>query len=456
MVLVPQFYSVMKFKNKHKNHQKTNSPRNKSPLRKLSRDDDQIPSQIKSPIFQEFQQLEKLDEEKTTVATLTTREVQAIQAVKSPIFDVPRDLNSDIPERDRGHLDASDLNLGDFNNDKNSDPIEQNEYEDNPAKGDDPSDFGDANGDLSPTEIRKGKGQNWENIKVESDEELLQFTRNKNFFELPNPGFIYHNKLPKCGSTTMHAILGVLARWNNFRYLKLEPSLVKFFDGEKMSKLINTLLERKKVEKPFFIFKHHYFFNASAYGLETPTWINVIRDPLTWFESNFYFKRFGWERQPGSRRREDQDLTIDQCVAKNHEDCRRVKWKYNQFLCGNAPVCTGHSEAEKKKASEIAKLNIAKNFYLVGILEQFIDTLHLFEKVMPKYYDRAIEALNSEGVQHTINMTKTQHKTPMSEESRHYFRTGPLRYESDVYEFAKKIFNERLEQANIEKYVKPT
>ena len=45
----------------------------------------------------------------------------------------------------------------------------------------------------------------------------------------------------------MHAILGVLARWNNFRYLKLEPSLVKFFDGEKMSKLINTLLERKKV-----------------------------------------------------------------------------------------------------------------------------------------------------------------------------------------------------------------
>ena len=46
----------------------------------------------------------------------------------------------------------------------------------------------------------------------------------------------------------------------------------------------------------------------------------------------------------------DQDLTIDQCVAKNHEDCRRVKWKYNQFLCGNAPVCTGHSEAEKKKA----------------------------------------------------------------------------------------------------------
>ena len=45
----------------------------------------------------------------------------------------------------------------------------------------------------------------------------------------------------------MHAMLGVLAKWNQFRYLKLEPSLVKFFDGEKMSKLIITLQERKKV-----------------------------------------------------------------------------------------------------------------------------------------------------------------------------------------------------------------
>ena len=122
--------------------------------------------------------------------------------------------------------------------------------------------------------------------------------------------------------------------------------------------------------------------------------------------------------------------------SKGHEDCKRVKWKYNQFLCGNAPVCTGHSEADKKKASEVAKLNIAKNFFIVGILEQFIDTLHLFEKLMPKYYDRwyfsallflkytfrAVEALNSETVQHTINMTKTQHKTPMNDASRAYFR----------------------------------
>merc|ERR1712176_838221 len=169
----------------------------------------------------------------------------------------------------------------------------------------------------------------------------------------------------------------------------------------------------------------------------------------SWFESNFYFKRFGWERQPGSRRRDDQDLTIDKCVETGHEYCKRVKWKYNQFLCGNAPVCTGHSDSDKRKASEIAKMNIAKNFFLVGILEQFIDTLHLFEKLMPNYYSRAVEALNGDTVQHTINMTKTQHKTPMNDESRAYFRSGPLKYEADVYAFAKQVFNEYLDRAEV-------
>ena len=35
------------------------------------------------------------------------------------------------------------------------------------------------------------------------------------------------------------------------------------------------------------------------------------------------------------------------------------------------------------------------------------------------------------------------------------FRMGPLKYEADVYEFAKKVFNEYVDRAGIERYVKP-
>jgi len=165
--------------------------------------------------------------------------------------------------------------------------------------------------------------------EVTNNDELLKTSRQRDIFSLPNEEFVYHNKLPKCGSTTMHAILKVVSKWNNFRYVKLEPSLVKFYDGEGMSSFINNLLSDNGISKPFFIFKHHYYFNTTEYGLETPTWINVIRDPLSWFESSFYFKRFGWEQQPGARSRGDQNLTIDECVKQQHSDCARVKWKYN-------------------------------------------------------------------------------------------------------------------------------
>lgn len=425
-VLVPQFYSVMNFNSKSKRHNK------------------------KSPHSEHLHFGSPVDEpEKDAESTYDNYDPdKAMQELKAIWDEFPKSP-VETPEpavRERGKL-------AEIMNEEKTEEIEivksepDVEYQEVPLK---------------TTEEPKVKeaivkvDEKWLNIEVGTNEELFEMSRKRDLFEIPNPDFIYHNKLPKCGSTTMHAVLGVLSRWNNFRYLKLEPSLVKFFDGEKMAGLINTLLEREKLTRPFFIFKHHYYFNATQYGLETPTWINVIRDPLTWFESNFYFKRFGWERQPGSRRREDQDLTIDECVKTNHEDCQRVKWKYNQFLCGNAPVCTGHADVEKRKASELAKLNIANNFYLIGILEQFIDTLHLFEKLMPKFYSRAVEAMESDVVQRTINATKTQHKTPMSDESKHYFRTGPLRYETDVYEFAKAIFNEKMKKAEVETYVKPS
>lgn len=42
------------------------------------------------------------------------------------------------------------------------------------------------------------------------------------------------------------------------------------------------------------VMKHHYFFNFTEYGMEAPTWINVMREPISWFESRYWFKQNGW------------------------------------------------------------------------------------------------------------------------------------------------------------------
>ena len=69
------------------------------------------------------------------------------------------------------------------------------------------------------------------------------------------------------------------------------------------------------------------------------------------------------------------------------------------------------------------------DFFLVGILEQFDDTLKLFEKLIPKFFKGAPHALVSEQVQGTTNLTKTKDKIRMSPESRQYLASGPLKYE---------------------------
>lgn len=51
-------------------------------------------------------------------------------------------------------------------------------------------------------------------------------------------------------------------------------------------------------------------------------------------------------------------------------------------LCQTARLST----VGMQRAVLIAKRNVATRFYMVGILEQFEQTLKLFEKMMPKYY----------------------------------------------------------------------
>ena len=46
-------------------------------------------------------------------------------------------------------------------------------------------------------------------------------------FQPPNPDFIFHNKLPKSGSSTMNQIFTVLSEWNKFHHFKLNGNAMR-------------------------------------------------------------------------------------------------------------------------------------------------------------------------------------------------------------------------------------
>ncbi|CAG5104678.1 Oidioi.mRNA.OKI2018_I69.chr1.g1445.t1.cds [Oikopleura dioica] len=279
---------------------------------------------------------------------------------------------------------------------------------------------------------------------------------------IPNEQFIFHNKLPKAGSSTMNNILIMLGRKNRFNYRKLNPHNLEG-DGLTAEGPLVNFVKNNVTSWPFLLLKHHLPMDFEKYNIQQPTYINVIRDPADWFQSHYYFERFGWTRKEDDRgsfngSEEDKQRTIDQCVEQKNDQCMDpITWKYIEFFCGNAFPCNSRSGKEEvtKQAMMKAMHNIEHNFFAVGVLEQFDDTLKLFEKMLPRFFTGATEVYHSDRIAEKRAATKTVGAVPMNNATRHFFATGPLRYEYQLYAFTRQLFNERLKRAGIQSVASP-
>ena len=298
-----------------------------------------------------------------------------------------------------------------------------------------------------------------------------------------NPNFIFHTKLPKAGSTTMNAIMKILASKNKFFYAKIDPHyfanngkeseankgrtlideepVVNFFK-ETSEKISSDASQVSRYNKRVVILKHHYPFDFGKYELENPTYINVLREPASWFQSHYYFERYGWTRIEGNRNSfsgtdEDRDRTINECIENNHPDCLTPKWSYLEYICGNkCPSVKGLRKTGVKNLStlvEQSKYSLLYNFYTVGILENFSKTLKLFEYLMPEVFSGVGEVANSRAIAVVRNNTKSiqvSEDSKLSEENKEVLRKGALKYETDLYNFGKAIFEQQLRKYGLE------
>ena len=134
----------------------------------------------------------------------------------------------------------------------------------------------------------------------------------------PNRRFVFHNKIPKAGSTTMKWLLVALSKRNGFtldhaRWCLNEghcadhdPVTGRHVDGPDGEQAMVDYIPKKREEigdEKYLLLKHHHYFNFTQFDMEEPTYINVARDPVTRYASWYYFERYGWARQEGSRSR---------------------------------------------------------------------------------------------------------------------------------------------------------
>lgn len=292
---------------------------------------------------------------------------------------------------------------------------------------------------------------------------------NKVKIKLPNPKFIFHNKIPKSGSTTLANIVHTLEERNRFKLRHFHPCVNepcdKDTDGRahsaELSAAIKDDLATATPHNPLIVIKHHLYTNFTAYGLEEPTWINVAREPVSRFVSSYYFRRFGFARHEGVRNNRVKageramEMGLEECIKSGAPECSEDESNqaFLEYICGSPEIwseCQSYVGKTRERALERAKEHVVNNYLAIGILEDFENTLSLFETMIPSVFAGA-SAVYSEIGAEISNQTATAHKTEISAKARSKLEKGPLRYQVDLYNLIKSLYQEKLVKYGITK-----
>ncbi|XP_053737117.1 uronyl 2-sulfotransferase a isoform X1 [Synchiropus splendidus] len=258
---------------------------------------------------------------------------------------------------------------------------------------------------------------------------------------LPFPSQVVYNRVGKCGSRTVVILLRLLAEKHQFNLVSSDihnkTRLTKHEQVDLMKNISN-------IPQPFLYTRHVHFLNFTRFRIEQPVYINIIRDPINRFLSNYFFRRFGdWRgeqnhliRTPGMKD-DERYLDINVCILENYPECSNPRVFYIiPYFCGQHPQC----REPGTWALERAKQNVVENYLLVGILEELEDVLLLLERLLPHYFTGVLEIYKSPDYKKMGNMTGTVRKhTPTLEALQVLYHR--MRYEYEFYNFIRDQFH---------------
>ena len=106
----------------------------------------------------------------------------------------------------------------------------------------------------------------------------------------------------------------------------------------------------------------------------------------------------GWNRLKGHRPLGKQEfIPLEECIKEEADQCVKNTWRYIEFFAGSHLDKLNYQkwinmnwklvEGQKAKAVQMIKRMVLNtDYFVVGVLEQFEDTLELFEYMLPDYY----------------------------------------------------------------------
>ncbi|XP_006811500.1 uronyl 2-sulfotransferase-like [Saccoglossus kowalevskii] len=257
---------------------------------------------------------------------------------------------------------------------------------------------------------------------------------------------VVYNRVGKCGSRTVIAVLNKLSTRNGFTlyssnvYNRTHVSLKEQID------IVNTV---SSLKPPYVYQRHFHYIDFPKFGAIQPVYINIIRDPINRFVSGYYYKRFGDADNQKYMKKSfpSKNMTVDECVLLNKEECSDKKLFYMiPFFCGQHPYCSTPSQL----ALDRALSNLDKRFLVVGFIEKIDETMQVLEQLLPDIFGGAVEILLHPETSAKTNDTSSKNKIPPSSHVRTILRDR-MKYEYMFYEAALSRFTYILRKLGIEK-----
>ncbi|XP_072044503.1 uronyl 2-sulfotransferase-like [Amphiura filiformis] len=192
---------------------------------------------------------------------------------------------------------------------------------------------------------------------------------------------------------------------------------------------------------PALFSEHIFYFPVEKSN--NPIYINMIRDPIEFLVSGYYFRQHG-DRLAGprnverSKKRFGLDMkmneTFDQCVLKERQACvseGHLSMLFH-FFCGTHPKCS----TDLKWSLNEAKRRVEEEYLIVGLLEDYESTLRLMEKLAPSLFKGIVTDYHSDVRKKRSEKYQTIFKKPLSAEVRAIVREKlDLAYQ--FYDFVK-------------------
>lgn len=148
-------------------------------------------------------------------------------------------------------------------------------------------------------------------------------------------------------------------------------------------------------------------------------------------------------------------MGLEECIKQGAPECSEDESNqaFLEYICGSPEIwseCQSYVGKTRERALERAKEHVMNNYLAIGILEDFENTLSLFERMLPSVFSGARTVYSEIGAE-ISNQTATAHKTEISDHARLKLEKGPLRYQVDLYNLIKSLYQEKLVKFGITK-----